>query len=435
MKGHFSKLMSAHSNEKLQEIISKRDIYDTEAYVAAIEELQKRNLASRELIHTKDEIIEEQIAQEDKKEAEAEEIKIKARQGFKETLKLFIPSSDYFYTPILIYLNVAIFIIMALSGVNPIEPSVDSLIAWGGNLKSLTLDGQTWRLFTSTFLHGGVVHLLLNMYALLDIGGILEKKFGNHKFILVYIVTGIFASVTSVAWNENIVSVGASGAIFGMYGLFLALLILKKYTISESEESGKKLLSGIMLFVGYNLIFGMMHEGIDNAAHVGGLVSGIAIGFAYYPAFRTPKYSVIVSSVLLIVCATIFFVIPYVISNPLGEFQNVITEFQKNENKALWMYREEITESSEMNQYYYDRLQSEGIDVWDENLKLLHSLSDMPPYLQDRVEILIEYNNLRKEYCKTLQSFIKDDRISDMSRLNELNKLIESKINELTQLK
>jgi rhomboid protease GluP len=143
---------------------------------------------------------------------------------------------------------------MAISGVHPIEPSVESLIVWGGNLREITLGGQPWRLLTSVFLHGGLFHLLLNMYALLHIGGLLESKFGKNRYLFTYIATGLFASIASILVNDNIVSIGASGAIFGMYGLFLSLLILKVLDIPK--ESRNNLISSILFFIGYNLFYG-----------------------------------------------------------------------------------------------------------------------------------------------------------------------------------
>lgn len=428
MENYFSEVMSKNSDKELQDIIANRHSYEDEACIAAINELQKRNLATDELLKIREELIEnERNAQIEKKEK-----KVERKKAFKETIELLKPTKEYFYTPILVYLNVVIFIIMVLNGVHPFEPSVESLIQWGGNLRAITLNGQSWRLLTNVFLHGGLFHLLFNMYALIYVGGLIEKKFGKHRFILVYIITGVLASIASISYNENIVSIGASGAIFGIYGLFLALLISKNYRIPE--ESRQNLISSILMFIGYNLFYGLTKEGIDNAAHIGGLVSGFIIGFAYSPSFREPKYSKFISSGLVVISLIVVFLMPKFINNPAGEFQNMIAEFTNNENKALWMYREKISNSSEKNQYYYDRLQTEGVELWDKNLKLLGSLSNLPPYLKERVDILTEYCNLRIESCKIMQSLIKYNNASDQETLKNINLKIESEINKLKEL-
>lgn len=139
-------------------------------------------------------------------------------------LTLFLPRRHYLITPLLIAANVLVFIIMVASGVSVIEPSTTDLLNWGGNLRALTLDGQWWRLFTCMFLHGGIIHLAFNMYALLYIGILLEPRLGSFRFGFGYLCTGIVSSMASAFWHEATVSVGASGAIFGLYGIFLALL-------------------------------------------------------------------------------------------------------------------------------------------------------------------------------------------------------------------
>jgi Uncharacterized membrane protein (homolog of Drosophila rhomboid) len=432
MENYYSEVMSKNSDKELQDIIANRNCYEDEAYIAAIDELQKRDLVTDELLKIREELLGKRIEEERKVQIEKEERKVERKKAFKEAVELLKPTKKYFYTPILVYLNVAIFIIMVLSGVHPFEPSVDSLIQWGGNLRAATLNGQLWRLLTNVFLHGGLFHLLFNMYALLYVGGLLEKKFGKHRFILVYIITGVLASIASISYNENIVAIGASGAIFGIYGLFLALLVSKNYRVPE--ESRQNLISSILVFIGYNLFYGFTKEGIDNAAHIGGLVSGFIIGFAYYPAFRIPRYSKFISSGLVVLSLIIVFLMPKFIHNPSGEFRNMITEFTNNENKALWMYREKISNSPEKTQYYYDRLKSEGIELWNNNLRLLNSLSNLPPYLKERVDILNEYCNLRIESCKIMQSLIKYNNPSDQETLNSINIKIESEINKLKEL-
>src|SRR5690606_16266500 len=137
----------------------------------------------------------------------------------------------------------------------------------------LTTDGQWWRLLTSTFLHGGLMHILANMYGLLFVGIFLEPLLDKKKYMLVYLTTGILASVASIWWYDATVSVGASGAIFGLYGFFLACLLLKVFP----PDFGKAFLTSTLVFVGFNLLMGFT-GGIDNAAHIGGLVCGFILG-------------------------------------------------------------------------------------------------------------------------------------------------------------
>ncbi|MBN8856579.1 MAG: hypothetical protein BGO55_23985 [Sphingobacteriales bacterium 50-39] len=195
----------------------------------------------------------------------------------------FIPRKNYFVTPLIIDLNILVFLLMVFSGINIIQPDVESLVQWGANYKPLTLDGQWWRLLTCCFVHIGIIHILMNMYAFLYIGLLLEPYLGRWKFTIAYLLTGIAASTTSLYWhwNDAAVSAGASGAIFGMYGVFLAMLT----TNLIHPEKRKPLLRSIGFFVLFNLGFGTLGT-IDNSAHIGGLISGLLIGYILYPVLK-----------------------------------------------------------------------------------------------------------------------------------------------------
>ena len=127
-------------------------------------------------------------------------------------------------------------------------------------------------------------YYVMNMYALVYIGLLLEPYLGKTRLAVAYVLSGAAGGATSVFWHEVVVSAGASGAIFGLYGVFLAML-----TTNLMEKSARKsLLISIGVFVFYNLANGMK-AGIDNAAHIGGLISGLLIGYAYYPELKTPN--------------------------------------------------------------------------------------------------------------------------------------------------
>lgn len=197
----------------------------------------------------------------------------KAQRETKELLNFLIPQDGYFITMILIYLNIAVFIFMVLSGHGFVSFKGQDLLNWGANFGPLTKNGQWWRLMTCTFLHGGIMHLIMNLSGLLFVGVFLEPILGRRYFLIVYLLTGIFASLTSIFWNNNIISVGASGAIFGLYGIFISFMIFKIFT----PEFSKVFLLSTIAFVGINLVMGFT-GGTDNAAHIGGLLSGFIIG-------------------------------------------------------------------------------------------------------------------------------------------------------------
>ena len=192
-------------------------------------------------------------------------------------INFFIPKRDLFTSPILLNLNILVFIIISIAGVSIIQPSGSDLLAWGANRRLETTNGEWWRLISSMFLHGGIVHLILNCFGLIIASIFVEPVIGKWRFLTVYMVSGIFGSLASIWWYENTISVGASGAIFGLFGAILGLLFTNAFP--KGRKSG--VFSTIGIYVGINLLFGLT-GGVDNAAHLGGLISGFVIGIAVY---------------------------------------------------------------------------------------------------------------------------------------------------------
>lgn len=250
--------------------------------------------------------------------------------------KIHVNQSSNYATYSIIAINVLIFLLMSFSGVSILKPLVKDLYNWGGNLGIATLHGQWWRLFTSMFLHGGMLHILFNMYALLFIGIFLEPLLGKKLFLVVYFCTGLIAGLSSIYWHDSKVSVGASGAIFGLYGVFLALLTTKY--IDKKSKSG--LLRSILLFVFYSLLSGMK-PGIDNAAHVGGLLSGLIFGYTFYFFHSIKKGGNIsilpISAItLVLILVGLIFIKPHAlpdVNRPKGYVKT--NNFRYSENQAL----------------------------------------------------------------------------------------------------
>lgn len=206
-----------------------------------------------------------------------------------ELLEFLKPRPGFVITPIIIYTILGIYVLMCFMGLGFVSFQTHDLLNWGANFKPLTVNGDWWRLLTSIFLHGGLMHLLNNIYGLILVGFILEPLLGKTKFLLLYLLTGILASCASIWWHDASVSVGASGAIFGLYGFLIALLLTKVFP----PEFGKAFLISTLVFVGFNLVMGLA-GGIDNAAHIGGLLSGLIIGilyrFTFKPEEKTTNY-------------------------------------------------------------------------------------------------------------------------------------------------
>jgi len=188
---------------------------------------------------------------------------------------LFWPTRQCWAVPLLIDLNLLVWLAMTLSGVSATAPSGHALARWGSNVSGLTWPGQPWRLLTSLFVHGGISHLLLNMASLWLLGVLLEARTGGRRLLATYLTSGLAASAATLWYHSGgINSTGASGAIFGLYGLLLTLLISKKIVLDKWDRRG--MLGLVLYLVLSNLISGLTGN-IDNIAHVGGLLWGLLV--------------------------------------------------------------------------------------------------------------------------------------------------------------
>lgn len=135
--------------------------------------------------------------------------------------------------------------------------------------------GQWWRPLTSMFLHAGWLHLLLNGWALYQLGSLFEILIGSSRMLTVYLISGLAGSLASLLWTRG-ASVGASGAIFGLMGALIAFLLRRREMLTPFAKS---LLGQLVLWAGINVYIGFSMPGIDNGAHLGGFAMGLLLGF------------------------------------------------------------------------------------------------------------------------------------------------------------
>lgn len=239
--------------------------YPPELGHAALQELQRRGLVP-------DELPQARPAAEAPPKPERQE-----PSWWAQASRVFRPGGTYFITPLLLWLNLAVFGWMVAQGTNMLHPAGADLIRWGSNFSPLTLLGQWWRLLTACFLHGGLTHLLLNSYALVFIGVLAEPLVGRWRLLLVYLLSGVTGNVLSLWWHAGGVNgVGASGAIFGLYGLLLALVATGARHLTRPQRLA--LLVNTLLVTATSLAYGLQQPTVDNAAHLGGLLLGLVAG-------------------------------------------------------------------------------------------------------------------------------------------------------------
>ena len=197
-------------------------------------------------------------------------------------------------TKALIAICVIMFAICLVYGGNPLGIDGNILYYFGANYKEAVLAGEIWRLITAAFLHASILHIGFNMYALYILGNQLESYIGKVKFFLVYIISAISGSLMSCIFTHSL-SVGASGAIFGLLGSLLY------FGYHFRLYLGSVLKSQIIPLIVVNLAIGFMYTSIDNAAHIGGLIGGYLSTMALGIKGKSSKSEMINGTIVLLV--------------------------------------------------------------------------------------------------------------------------------------
>jgi rhomboid protease GluP len=207
---------------------------------------------------------------------------------FQERLVALAPRTWVTYG--LVALNALVWGLTLAFGAGVFQGSAEQLLAWGGNAASEVQQGEWWRLVTATFLHSGILHLAMNMAGLFAMGQMVERIYGHRLFVLIYLGAGLLGSAASLHFSaQKVVSVGASGAVFGVAG---ALLIAVSHHRKQLPRMfGKQMASGIGFFILYSLAQGLLTPGIDNAAHAGGLLAGMALALILPERFDKAQFA------------------------------------------------------------------------------------------------------------------------------------------------
>lgn len=282
-------------------------------------------------------------------------------------------------TKALVALNVLVFGAAGIGGAGFFIPNPQVLQAWGTNFGPLTTDGQWWRLVSSIFLHFGVFHLALNMWALYVGGRLVERLFGSPSFALLYITSGVGGSLCSLLWNPAVNSAGASGAIFGVYGAMLAFFLRRNTSIPPAVVRQQRA-SGL-LFIAFNLMNGFSHAGIDNAAHLGGLSVGLAMGLVLArplgieerEKIRATFFYMRGSAVALVIVAVLFMTVRLSPASNAAEqaFRRDLVAMREPEEQAQKAARDAIDklQNSQMTPgEFADRIEADVLPRW----KLIH---------------------------------------------------------------
>lgn len=179
-------------------------------------------------------------------------------------------------TALIVAVNVLVFVLLSLTG--GAEDSVN-LYRWGAKFGPAIQAGDWYRLISPVFLHAGLFHIAANTFALIIFGPRLEQEFGSLAFVATYIVAGVCGVAASYLVSP-VLSVGASGAVFGMIGAYGVYLVRNRREFGGQVNS---VILNLIFILAVNIVFGLLWPGIDQAAHMGGLIAGAAMAFVASP--------------------------------------------------------------------------------------------------------------------------------------------------------
>lgn len=350
---------------------------------------------------------------------------------------LFGLTPHVFNTHLLVAANAVVFVLMVLSEPEAISaPSRETLIRFGANFGPQTLGGEPWRLFTSMFVHIGIIHIALNMWVLWDIGRLMERVVGNTGFLVLYIISGLCGSVASVAYNPYVLSAGASGAVFGLFGGLLGFLVLGRGCMPT--EIVTSLRSSATAFVGYNLIFGFIIRGIDNAAHLGGFAGGCLCGLLLgqqltleRPVYRWPR-----NLAALIVGGGIVYAGVSVLPAPV-DIERTLNALLATEKETIEQYNRLVAQSHSGTlsaEQFGDAIERDLLPDWRQARQTLDNIRRPPQHLVTVIDTFRDYFQAREEKWELEVSALRHpdrDQQAELERQEGQVQAALSRVNEL----
>lgn len=333
-------------------------------------------------------------------------------------------------TEVLVTVNVLVFIAMAIATRRIAIFDLQDLVRWGANNGALTTGGQWWRLLSAEFLHFTPLHLLINMWVLWNIGRLTERLFGRWTFLAIYLTVAAIASLSSIAWNPLVIGAGASGAIFGVFGAFLAYLVKRQTRVPRRVIRAYWL--STLAFVSFSLISGAVQIGIDNGAHVGGLIAGFCLGWILArPLEAAPRRPLSVAQALS--ASAVVLALGLAGLWEVGGIGSQLSATQKYFQAHLWyvggetrdltLWQQLIAEDQSglvSNDYVGEQFKSQIIPFWqsaDDRLRKEH----LPPPQAKLGALLLDFVRLRLAWAQAVVALAAQNDSGNQRRASDLS--------------
>ena len=371
-----------------------------------------------------------------------------AKEKIRNVLYLFYPRKGYLVTPLIINVNILYWVICvvilllrathyAQTHEGPPNASFynDYLRNIGANNRYLALSGEYWRLFTAMFIHASISHIFSNMFALVYIGLMTENKIGSKRFLSIYILSGLAGSASSLLFHPTGYMAGASGAVIGMFGAFLALL-----TGSAFEKHARKaMLISTVLVSALMVVNGFTKSGVDNSAHIGGLVSGFIIGMIFQYELTRNNRTITYKALSMAGTLSALYIAAVLCFTPnyeLEKFELLAAEWTSNEfnTNSAFNYTYGTTKEEKLHQ-----LQRDGIDVWKNNVKIAGNMRrlHLPADKRKKAARFEKIAKLQQQSLTYLYKEAAEETDKYREQINritlEMNRVLESEENEIRE--
>ena len=345
------------------------------------------------------------------------------------TLRALTPRT--WVTPTLVVLNLGTYVAMIAAGVHPLAPASEDILAWGGNYSDATTRGEWWRLLTCTFLHIGLLHLALNMWALWSVGRLVERLFGNLGFAALYLGAGLIGSIASLIFNPELLSAGASGAVFGVFGALMGVVVRLRGRLPPAFVKSLTRDSAFVLVANLAITFSV--SGIDVAAHLGGLGAGMlfALVLAHPIDARAARGRVRRALVVIALAAASVAGGSFYAAQTSGKNQALLRDVSQGEQRALNRYNAanlKLQQGELPAPAMADVIEKEVLPVWREARRKLGLLADSG---RRNARTYGEYMSVRDESWVLLAAALRDGDQAKAEQAMVKNKAAEQRLNTL----
>ena len=341
-------------------------------------------------------------------------------------------------TPALIAANGLVFVALVAAGASPISPDAEIMLRWGANFAPLTAAGEWWRLGAAAFLHHGIVHLAFNMWVLWDVGRLTERLLGSGPYLFLYLAAGFSGNIASVLWHpQGAVSVGASGAVFGVIGALFGFLVTERRSVPGPVLA--HLRRSVLFFLVYAVSIGFLYPAIDNAAHLGGLGCGFVLGAILARPLEAPdrpRRLVLRFPAAVLAAAALLGFLGWMVPPPAYDFameqrmRKEVARFAEEEATVLesWKRIADQRKAGALSDAgMADRLEAEAVGPWEAARKRLESvhLSEGSPS-RERFALLLRYAELRRDTARLIVEALREQDRAKMRQAEVLQEEIET---------